>query len=188
MSAEHTHCGKATSNSGPIARRCRQAAALGWITQLLRARQIPFLVVGGLAARAYGATRPLFDLDFYVPTTRMAKIASAIRIDSAARVLREDEPYCDAVWDLRFLAVEYHGQRIELGGAEGARYFDRQAGVWRDAAVDWASSVSRVVLGHIVPVMPKVQLLAYKRAHDREVDRLDLAELERSASQDSAVT
>ena len=161
--------------------------ALGWITRLLQLRRIPFQAVGGLAARAYGATRPLVDLDFYVPTARLAEIADAVRADPAATVLREPEPYRDAAWDLRYLAVEYQGQRIELGAADGARYFDRRAEVWRDAAIDWASSVPRAVLGHEIPVMPKEQLIAYKRALDREVDRLDLAELERLTSSEEGV-
>ena len=165
-----------------------QSAALGWITRLLCARRIPFQVVGGLAARAYGATRQLVDLDFYVPTAHLAEISAAVRMDPAARVVREAEPYLDASWDLRYLAVEYQGQRIELGGADEARYFDRCAGVWREAAIDWTSSEVRRVCGLALPVMPRAQLVAYKRALDRAVDQLDLAELESVASAEDPVT
>ena len=155
-----------------------QARALGWITQFLSARQIPFQAVGGLAARAYGASRPLVDLDFYVPSRYLGALAAAIAQDNGASVVRSPEPYQDAAWNLTFLAVEYGGQRIELGGADGARYFDRATGEWREAAIDFSRSVSRTVLGYELPCMPLAELLAYKRVLDREVDRFDLAELE----------
>jgi hypothetical protein len=155
-----------------------QATALRWIVGLLETRAIPFQVVGGLAAHAYGATRPLVDLDFYVPTARLPEIAAVAEADPAVHLVRLPTPYRDAAWDLRYLALEVAGQRIELGGADEARYFDRRAGDWRDAAIGFARSVPRSVLGQLVPVMPREELVAYKRALDREVDRLDLAELE----------
>lgn len=51
--------------------------ALSWIVEVLRRAEVPFQVVGGLAARAYGAKRPLADLDFYVPTSRLDDVADA---------------------------------------------------------------------------------------------------------------
>ena len=43
--------------------------------------------------------------------------------------------------------------------------------------IDFSRSESSVILGVEVPVMPQAQLVAYKRALGREVDRLDLEEL-----------
>lgn len=154
-----------------------QAAALAWITRLLAERHIPFQAVGGLAARAWGATRPLADLDFYVPTARLAEIAGVIAGSGAAHIIREPESYRDASWDLTFLAIDHRGQKIELGGADGAKYFDRGVHCWRDAAIDFEASVPRSLNGIEFPVMPLADLVAYKRALHRPVDLLDLAEL-----------
>lgn len=147
--------------------------ALAWIVGLLNDLEIPFQVVGGLAARAYGATRPLVDLDFYVPTSRLADVAAA----ASDRVVRPPAHHRDDEWDISFMALEHDGVRIELGGADGARYFDRGAGRWTDVAIDYGVALRREVLGVEVPLMPRVALIAYKRALDRAVDRQDLADL-----------
>ena len=154
------------------------AAALHWIADLLERLRVPYQAVGGLAARAYGASRPLVHLDFYIPTARLPELLAAAESDPAARVVRAPAPYRDAAWDLTFLALEYGGQRVELGGADEARYFDAVRGRWCPAAIDFAASVPRAVLGRVVPVMPRAELIAYKRALDRGVDRRDLADLE----------
>lgn len=146
---------------------------LGWIVGLLHKLDIPFQAVGGLAANAYGARRPLADLDFYVPTTRLGEIATAV----APYLVRAPSHYRDESWDLEFMKLEYGGYEIEFAGAEGARFFDRLTGVWRDAGIDFDASVHRRVCDIAIPVIPVAQLVSYKRALDRDVDRQDIAEL-----------
>lgn len=51
--------------------------ALRWVVGLLDAHDVPFEVVGGLAARAYGATRPLADMDLYIPGAHVATVLEA---------------------------------------------------------------------------------------------------------------
>lgn len=129
--------------------------------------------MGGLAARAHGATRPLADIDLYVPDPALPEVAEAI----GPYLLRSPVPYQDDDWDLVFLRAEYEGQAVEVAGADSARYRDRRSGEWREADVDWDAGVRRVVEGVEVPVMPLEQLKRYKEALGREVDRRDLAEL-----------
>jgi hypothetical protein len=96
--------------------------ALRWIVELLQRLEVPFQAVGGLAARAYGARRPLLDLDFYVPNARLADIAA----EAAPHVVRAPEPYRDSSWNLVFMKLVYGGCEIELGGADDAQFFDRR--------------------------------------------------------------
>jgi hypothetical protein len=151
-----------------------ETLALQWIIGLLDELEVPLQAVGGLAARTYGAKRPLVDFDFYVPTDALEKVAEA----ASEYVVRAPRHHRDDDWDITFMTLEYDGQKIELGGADGARYHDRLRGMWEDAAVDFERSVPRSVFGVEIPVMPFEQLASYKRGLDRDVDRRDLAEIE----------
>lgn len=147
-------------------------AALVWITDLLRSNDVPFQVVGGLAARAYGATRPLYDIDLYVPEERLEQVAML----AAEYVVRGPRHQRDELWDVGFMALDYEGQRIELGGAEGS-YYDNQADCWRSAEVDFERPQVLEVLGVKIPLMPREQLIEYKRRLGRQVDLEDLEDL-----------
>ena len=147
--------------------------ALGWIVDVLRRLDVPFQAVGGLAAQVYGAKRPLADLDFYVPTSRIDDVAAA----TTAYISRLPSPYRDECWDLTFMKLGYAGRPIEIGGADGARYFHRQAGLWRDAGIRFDGSVEKTLFGVRISVMPLEQLIEYKQRLGRDVDRQDVAEM-----------
>ncbi len=155
----------------------RVRGALIYITDLLQTNEIPFQLVGGMAARAYGALRPIADIDFLVPGDELERIAAL----TSEHVVRAPSPYQDAHWDMTFMALEYDGQRIELGASED-KYYDQLAGCWRDAAVDLAQSELREVLGVVVPTMPLEELLAYKRRLGRQVDLQDIEEIQHASN------
>lgn len=148
-----------------------ESEALRWIVRLLHDQGVPFQAVGGLAARAYGARRPLVDLDFYVPTRLLDNLAEA----ASMFVTRPPALHSDESWHLIFMRLEVAGWPIELGGAEGARYFDRQSACWRPAQIDFDASVDMRLHGIAVPVMPVDQLVMYKQRLNRAVDQDDVA-------------
>ena len=148
-------------------------AALRWIADILDARNVPFQIVGGLAARAYGATREIADIDLYAPASELASVLEVIE----PFVTRPLAHYRDQHWDLVFMRLEYGGQRIEIAVGDDAKYRDSRLGEWHDAAVDYGASERLDVLGVDVPVMPRHQLLSYKRRLDRTVDRADVQEI-----------
>jgi gamma-glutamylcyclotransferase (GGCT)/AIG2-like uncharacterized protein YtfP len=125
-----------------------------------------------LAARAWGGQRDFVDLDFYVP-------------DTALPVLTEHSQWCargaartrGQEWDLAVVRVELGGCRVDLAGADTARYRDSSTGAWRPADIGFDRSVMRDVCGQAIPVMPKDELVAYKTALGRDVDLVDLHEL-----------
>jgi hypothetical protein len=148
-------------------------AALRWIADILNARNVPFQIVGGLAARAYGATRQINDIDLYAPASELRSVLELI----APFVTRPLAHYHDQHWDLVFMRLEYGGQPIEIAVGDDAKYRDSRLGEWHDAAVDYAASERLNVLGVDVPVIPRHQLLSYKRRLDRAIDRVDVEEI-----------
>ncbi|WP_240609761.1 hypothetical protein [Billgrantia endophytica] len=51
--------------------------ATKWIAGLLKYRNIPFLICGGLAAKEYGSERDLNDIDLFVPGERLSEVVEA---------------------------------------------------------------------------------------------------------------
>ncbi len=53
--------------------------AFRWIVGILNEEAIPFVFGGGIAARSYGATRPLFDIDLDVPEGRLPDLLPKVQ-------------------------------------------------------------------------------------------------------------
>lgn len=147
--------------------------ALTWIVRLFEEKGVPYQLVGGLAARAYGATRPIVDVDFYVSADGFERIEP----DLEPYFLRSPSFYQDEDWSLTFSRVQYAGQTIELGLAEGAKFKDHSRGTWEDAAIDFDAGVRKELFGVGLQVMSRSQLISYKEKLGREVDRQDLKEM-----------
>ena len=86
----------------------RSAYALAWIVESLRRHNVSYQMVGGLTAEAYGAYRPLADIDVYV------LLAPGLFQEIRPFTTWWPERYADGTWDISFLRADYHWQRIEL--------------------------------------------------------------------------
>lgn len=154
--------------------RQRVARALMWVVGALLKHDVPYQVVGGLAARAYGAHRPLADIDLYVPFDQVGNFLRAIQ----PFVTWGPEHYDDETWDLTFLKINYGGQRIELGDSSTApRFFNVRDGCWERQQIDYLNPTIVKVYGLTVEVMPKDELIRYKAALGRAVDLMDITQM-----------
>jgi predicted nucleotidyltransferase len=79
--------------------------ALKWITDMLNHLDIPYQIVGGLAAMCYGSTRPLHDIDFYVPGKDISKLEEEL----AEYIKFGPEQHQDENWNLVFMKLSYNG-------------------------------------------------------------------------------
>lgn len=153
-------------------------AALQWISDLLKEQDIPFVVCGGLAAIAYGSTRPLNDIDLFVPRQHFQQVISAAsdHISKPAKRGREEG------WHLEYIQFMYEGTKVEVGNAEQAEIFDSDSSEWKTLAIDFSRVNDVEVLGVKVPVMKVEDLISYKKKLDRPVDREDIAQIKRYGS------
>jgi hypothetical protein len=147
--------------------------ALRWITNILQEERIPHQVVGGLAARAHGAKRPVLDIDYYIPESGLPKLL--LRVE--AYITRYPERYVSDLFDVILMVLEFEGQVIELCVAEGAKIFCSEERRWVPEKIDFSDSIKMEVEGVAVPVIPRKRLIRYKRILSRAVDLQDIEEI-----------
>ena len=148
--------------------------SLIWITDILKELNVPYQITGGLAARAYGATRDLWDIDIDIPEDKFEIVKEKVSefiIFGPSRIKEKS-------WDLLLMTLHHHGQEIDLGGAYQTKIFNQSTGKWHQLFTDFSKSVSIEILGSKVPVIPRNDLLAYKKILARPVDLVDIREIE----------
>lgn len=151
----------------------RVGGALRWLRARLEQAAVPFQVVGGLAALAHGARRPLNDVDVYVPGGALGRL----RHELAGHVRHGPHRIRDEHWDCYLMRLRHSGVDIELAEASRTRYRRGPEHAWHDAIVDFDRPQVREAFGVELPVMPRARLVAYKRRLGRRVDEEDLAAL-----------
>ncbi len=157
--------------------------ALEWLISLLKRHGVSYQIVGGLAARAYGAQRPLVDIDLYVPMEQLQGAMPQL----SPYLIRNPRPTQSAFWRLTYLALDYRGVPIQIADSSAdPHFYNRKDQRWEPQIIDYAASCRATLYGVEVNVMPRDELLRYKALLDREVDRADIQALA-PASQDAAV-
>jgi len=89
-------------------------AALRWIVDVLHRHQVPFQITGGCAAKTYGSTRELNDIDIDIPRKDFKKILTAVK----PYITFGPQRYKDGKWDVYLMTLNYIGQEIDIGSAE----------------------------------------------------------------------
>lgn len=148
------------------------ATAFHFIIDILEKHRIPYKISGGLAARAYGSTRELADIDIDVPDECLPIIAKEVEhyiVFGPAR-------YQDENWNLNLITLNYHGQDIDISG-NSAQIYNQQTGSWEEHASDLAVFEWKELFGRRVPVESKQCLINYKTKLGRPVDIEDVRQL-----------
>lgn len=148
-------------------------SALRWIVGVLEKHQVPFVITGGLAAKAYGVVRDLYDIDLDIPNDRFGDILEEVK----QYVISGPARYEDEHWRLFTMALQYDGWTIDVSGAEDAETFNRQTNKWVPCPTDLTRFELRDIEGKMFPVMRKEDLIAYKRLVGRDTDVSDVKEI-----------
>ncbi|OKH87817.1 hypothetical protein [Thalassospira sp. TSL5-1] len=147
--------------------------ALEWIEERLRHAGCLRLYCGGLAVQAYGGTRPLNDIDLFIPAADFVPLVDNLHRYIRKPAIRQRE----AGWDLTYVQLVYDGIKIEIGSDDRPLIQNGATGEWCALTIDYAAAEWRRVANCTLPVMARSQLIAYKRVLQRDVDRVDVGEI-----------
>lgn len=153
-----------------------QKESLEWIISIFEKHDIPFQISGGLAAKIYGSTRPLNDIDIDIPQERIADILE----DVQEYVTYGPIQHKDEKWDVYLVALERNGQEFDISAAESAKVHDDATDTWIAIPTNPAQGNWVEYEGMRLPVMPKEELIAYKRYLNGEHQTVDIAAVRES--------
>jgi len=147
--------------------------AYDWIITTLETRQTPYLICGGLAAIAYGSKRTLNDIDIFIPKTNYCEIVA----QGENYITFGPERYQDQYWNVDYTQFTVSGQKIEIGNSDGAEIFDSTKNKWVPINIDFESYSIVSAFGREARFMKKPELINYKRKLAREVDIVDVDQI-----------
>ncbi len=147
--------------------------ALSWIVGFIEEHNIPYVICGGLAAKAYGSERELNDIDLYVPD----KYFSSIVEFGASYITYGPIHHKGKQWDLKYVQFNYLGQEVEVGSDKNCKIYDALKSQWSLQKIDFESWERRKIYGVEIKVMNKNDLLAYKIKLNRKVDIEDIVQI-----------
>jgi hypothetical protein len=144
--------------------------AFKWIVSFLKKNNIPFQISGGFAARLYGSTRPLFDIDIDIPDNCFDKLIPFVK----DYIVYGPKRFCDKSWDLLLMTLEYDNQKIDISGCNTIKLFNPETKQWEPCGEDINDTVEKEVYEVKVPVIKKQNLIAYKNIIRRPTDLEDI--------------
>lgn len=153
--------------------------AAQWIARLLRDRNTPFQICGGLAAKGYGSERALNDIDLFVPGELFLTVVQA----GQANISKPAKHYCEEGWDLTYVQFKYEGIKVEVGNADGAQIFDAASQAWVPLNIAFDRYETASLLGLELPLMLKEDLIRYKTVLSRPVDIDDIRAIAKRSGQ-----
>jgi hypothetical protein len=153
-------------------------SAFKWIVGLLTRNNIPFQISGGLAAKHYGANRPLYDIDIDIKGNNFDKLLPFAK----NYILYGPKRYLDDSFDLQLLTLEYQGQRIDLGASENSKIYNSKTKQWQECETNFDLFQEFEIYGLKVPVITWQALVKYKEIIRRPTDLEDVAAITKNFS------
>ena len=154
-----------------------------WLKSILDQNEVPYQIVGGMAATIHGGTRPVADIDLYISKVNVGSVLPSVR----KYISKPLGHYVEYGWDLEYFQLIYQGQKIEIGLSPGTKLYDKKSDEWYSLVIDYRQSVMGSYEGVEVPVMQIPELITYKSILDREVDRIDIMELNQISARKSSM-
>ncbi|QQR78503.1 MAG: hypothetical protein IPJ68_05530 [Candidatus Moraniibacteriota bacterium] len=149
-------------------------SAFRWIIGILKRHEVPFVVLGGLAAQAYGSKRDLNDIDLVIHRADFEKILPEVRtyVTYGPEMSRDEEAEGYA------MELRYAEQDIDIGAEEGCKVLNRATGKFQLLETDFNDVETKEICGILVPVMRKEAVIAEKLKFNRPQDQEDIRQMQ----------
>lgn len=151
-----------------------QKEVLQFLAKTLTSENIEFQVSGGLAAIAYGAKRPLYDIDLEIYKKDAEKVQSLFR-EFITEDWNNDIEGPEDEFDLWILKLDIRGVPIDINQIEDSR-IKSKTGEWIPQPEEMEYG-TRTIEGIALPVQSKESLIAYKKLIARDTDLIDIEQI-----------
>ena len=138
--------------------------ALKWMVGILNAKNIPYQITGGFAAKIYGSIRPLNDIDIDIPEEKFADILEEVK----PYITFGPERLNDGKWDTMLITLDFNGQVIDIGGAYETKVSNKDRTEWISYPIDFSKSQEIKIEGIKINVISPEELIEYKQHLDGE--------------------
>jgi hypothetical protein len=117
----------------------------------------------------------LIDIDFsmsYKDMKKLAKLTKNHVVEKPWKGISSSK-----LWRGGYMELNYRGIAIEIGETKKTKFIDTKSNKWETFPDGLNESVNKKVFGLIIPVMPKNNLINYKRKLGRKIDIKDIKEM-----------
>ena len=146
--------------------------AFHWIIRILKKYEVPYQISGGLAAKIYGSSRPLADIDIDISEEKFVDILPDVK----PYIIFGPERFRNENFDLSLITLNYMGQEIDLC-SQHVKIRDAKTGEWHDNSTDFSRYELQEVYDITIPVIKKDDLVNYKKILGRPVDLEDIKQM-----------
>jgi|SRR3989338_11470331 len=150
--------------------------ALRWIVGIFDKHNIPYRIGGGFAARAYGSSRPLNDIDISLS----GQYFPILLPDVSEYVTSGPQYYLNAKWDCDTLCLSYHGQDIDITDVDTLKMSNKEKVKWivvKDTYRKFNPMMTDID-GIKVSLLDPRDLVAYKKELDGDHQLVDIQAVE----------
>ena len=152
---------------------CVEQKVLGKVTKTLEENHIPYQITGGLAAVAYGGTRPLYDIDIDVYAKDMLKIKELFQT-----YLVKDLFHCeDSWWNGYLMIFKIDSVLIDISQVEEWYAVNPQGAKLLMNSIPEDAEIGEIA-GIRLPIVQKKTLVEYKKHMARPTDLEDVRQIE----------
>lgn len=150
--------------------------ALLFVASVFDENRIPYKIGGGLAARVYGAARPVNDIDISVSGKHFPVIVPKV----SAYITAGLKHYLNEKWDCDTLSINYGGQDIDMTDVDTLKMSNLEQTRWMEVKkMRLYDGIRTDINGVIVSIMDPRDLIAYKRELGGEHQLADVAAIQK---------